>query len=75
MIVALTSLFYFIKNVKKLYNNLDKTYLIIACILGFLFMLVTPKVIGSSLDDNSHLKNSIAFPLSYIENPIISRIY
>lgn len=61
MIVALTSLFYFIKNVKKLYNNLDKTYLIIACILGFLFMLVTPKVIGSSLDDNSHLKNSIAF--------------
>ena len=51
----------FIDNKKYFYNNLDKAFLILAVVYGIFMIFSTPKVIGQSFDDNTHLKNSIAF--------------
>ena len=43
------------------YKNLEKAFLILAIIYGVFMILATPKVIGQSFDDNTHLKNSFSF--------------
>ena len=44
-----------------IFKKLEKTYLIISIVAGLLMIISTPKIIGYSYDDNSHLKNSYSF--------------
>ena len=46
---------------KKLGNNLDKTFILIALVTGFMFILITPKTPYNSWDDQIHVKNAQVF--------------
>ena len=61
LIILLTLIPLLIKFRKQLSNNLDKTFILIALISGFLYILITPKTVYNSWDDQIHIKNAQVF--------------
>lgn len=57
--IFMLAIFYIYR--KYFYEHLEVAFLVLAIIYGIFMIFATPKVIGQSYDDNTHLKNSLSF--------------